>query len=80
MKACSDVLLAYAMDHTFVIYVHTGAVYICTEDVFPNKRLQQMTESFSQDQAHEFTAKYLCDNIYVEHVATIVSILSLIPD
>lgn len=54
----------------------TGAVYICTEDVFPNKRLQQLTESFSQYHAHthpKLTAKYLSDNIYIEHVATIVS-------
>ena len=55
----------------------TGAVYICTEDVFPNKRLQQLTESFGQYHAHthpKLTAKYLSDNIYIEHVATIVSL------
>lgn len=54
----------------------TGAVYICTEDVFPNKRLQQLTESFCQYHTHthpKLTAKYLSDNIYIEHVATIVS-------
>lgn len=58
------------------VYMFTGAVYICTEDVFPNKRLHQLTESFSRyhTQSHpKLTAKYLSDNIYIEHVATIVS-------
>ena len=49
----------------------TGAVYICTEDVFPTKRLQQLIEVFSQK--HRLATQYLSDNIFVEHVATIVS-------
>ena len=49
-----------------------GAVYISTEDVFPTRRLQQLTTSFSQQ--HSLSAKHFSDNIFVEHVATIVSL------
>ena len=53
---------------------HTGAVYICTEDVFPSKRLRQLTEFFVQDHSKlKLTAKNVSDNIFVEHTATIVS-------
>ena len=49
-------------------------MYICTEDVFPSKRLRQLTEFFVQDHSNlKLTAKNVSDNIFVEHVATIVS-------
>ena len=48
-----------------------GAVYLCTEDAFPHKRLQQMTESFASK--HRMAAKNISDSIFVEHAATIVS-------
>ena len=54
--------------------MYAGAVYICTEDVFPTRRLQQLTESFSKEHScNDLTAKHLSDNIFVEHVATVVS-------
>ena len=56
--------------------VSAGAVYICTQDVFPTKRLRQLTQYFSQRHTHShpsLTAQHLSDNIFVEHVATIVS-------
>ena len=51
----------------------TGAVYICTEDAFPNKRLHQLAESFAK-RYHSLglTARQLSDGIFVEHAATIV--------
>lgn len=48
----------------------TGAVYISTEDVFPSKRLHQLTQSFAKGEAS------LTDNIFIEHAADVVSIES----
>ncbi|XP_041468263.1 DNA repair protein XRCC3-like [Lytechinus variegatus] len=47
-----------------------GVVYICTEDVFPSKRLQQLISSFNRKIGPSL-AKQLAvgDRIYVEHVA-----------
>ena len=54
----------------------TGAVYICTEDAFPNKRLRQLAECFSQrHQDLRLGSRQLSDNIFVEHAATTVSIV-----
>ncbi|GFO17153.1 DNA repair protein xrcc3 [Plakobranchus ocellatus] len=42
-----------------------GAVYICTEDVFPSRRLQQLIRFYnSKRRSHKFG-----DNIFIEHVA-----------
>ncbi|XP_071834707.1 DNA repair protein XRCC3-like isoform X1 [Apostichopus japonicus] len=47
-----------------------GAVYVCTEDVFPSKRLQQLIKSFPAQHKLERTKQLaLGENIYVEHVA-----------
>lgn len=47
-----------------------GAVYICTEDVFPSRRLQQMIQCFSRrKKGHKFG-----DNIFIEHVADFESL------
>lgn len=58
----------------------TGAVYICTEDVFPNKRLQQLIEQLPilrSDVPSEVMQKIKFGNrIFVEHAADLVSILS----
>ncbi|RUS70222.1 hypothetical protein EGW08_022015 [Elysia chlorotica] len=41
-----------------------GAVYICTEDVFPSRRLQQLMKFFAKKRkSHRFG-----DNIFIEHV------------
>eukprot|EP00057_Strongylocentrotus_purpuratus_P033203 XP_790563.2 PREDICTED: DNA repair protein XRCC3 [Strongylocentrotus purpuratus] len=47
-----------------------GVVYICTEDVFPSKRLQQLISSFNS-KIGPALAKQLAvgDHIYVEHAA-----------
>ena len=55
-----------------ILFCYSGAMYICTEGAFPNKRLHQMAQHFSQQHAsttrHRFT-----DCIWLEHVADIVS-------
>lgn len=49
-----------------------GAVYVCTEDAFPNKRLLQLSESFAARHSHiGLTTRRITDNIYIEHAATI---------
>ncbi|XP_066468392.1 DNA repair protein XRCC3 [Tiliqua scincoides] len=51
----------------------SGAVYICTEDVFPNKRLQQLIEQqprLRADVPHDVVQKIKFGNgIFVEHAA-----------
>ncbi|KAJ6661919.1 hypothetical protein lerEdw1_013090 [Lerista edwardsae] len=51
----------------------SGAVYICTEDVFPNKRLQQLIEQqpkLRDDVPHDVVQKIKFGNgIFVEHAA-----------
>lgn len=41
-----------------------SAVYICTEDAFPSKRLLQMAEFYEK----EFRSNKWLDNIFIEHV------------
>lgn len=48
-----------------------GAVYVCTEDAFPNKRLHQLVNAFVVKHNH-FTPKMITDAIFIEHSATIV--------
>jgi len=55
----------------FFIFLSLGAVYMCTEDTFPHKRLKQLAEGFARQ--HHKTPQELSDNIFVEHSATIVS-------
>ena len=52
-----------------------GAVYISTEDVFPSKRLHQLTQCFTKSQVlHPSSCKLnLSDNIFIEHAADVVS-------
>ena len=53
-----------------------GAVFICTEDKFPSSRLQQLIQTL-----HKVTEnKYLKfgDNIFIEHIADVVSNISVI--
>ncbi|XP_041351074.1 DNA repair protein XRCC3-like [Gigantopelta aegis] len=50
--------------------VPPGAVYLCTEDVFPNKRLYQLIHHFSNKWASLLQEHgRLGDKIFVEHVA-----------
>ena len=54
-------------DYVVILFFSTGAVYISTEDVFPSKRLHQLTQSFAKGDAS------LTDNIFIEHAADVVS-------
>lgn len=49
-----------------------GAVYISTEDVFPSKRLHQLTHSFAKGEAS------LTDNIFIEHAADVDDLRNII--
>ncbi|KAK3708248.1 hypothetical protein RRG08_023651 [Elysia crispata] len=47
-----------------------GAVYICTEDVFPSRRLQQLIKFFAKNKkSHRYG-----DNIFIEHVGDFESL------
>ena len=48
----------------------SGVVYICTEDVFPSKRLQQLIAAFNKRLGPTLANQLaLGDHIFVEHVA-----------
>lgn len=51
-----------------------GAIYICTEAIFPSKRLQQLIEDSEIAKAYPVTG----DVIFVDHVSTIVITILLI--
>ena len=51
-----------------------GAVYVCTEDAFPTKRLQQLVEVFTARPGCSRTIQQLTDAIFIEHCATTVSL------
>ena len=60
-------------EHLSSTHIYIGAVYICTEDAFPNKRLHQLAEFFAEKhRSLGYTARQLSDGIFVEHAATIV--------
>jgi len=62
---------------TAVVFLIIGAVYICTEDVFPSKRLQQLIgqqHKLRADVPAEIIQKIKFGNsIFVEHAADLVS-------
>ncbi|XP_043372344.1 DNA repair protein XRCC3 isoform X6 [Dermochelys coriacea] len=57
--------------------LESGAVYICTEDVFPNKRLQQLIEQqhkFRVDVPPDIIQKIKFGNsVFIEHAADLVT-------
>ena len=61
--------------------LHVGAVYICTEDAFPNKRLHQLAEEFAKSHySLGYSTRQLSDGIFVEHAATIVRLCVCVCD
>lgn len=60
-----------------------GAIYICTEDVFPSKRLQQLIaqqQRLRTDVPGEVVQKIrFGDHIFIEHAADVVSVLLVGP-
>ena len=47
-----------------------GAAYICTEDVFPNKRLSQMIQYFTTKKEKDIGKSInFDDNIFIEHIS-----------
>ncbi|CAN0398329.1 unnamed protein product [Lampetra fluviatilis] len=59
-----------------------GAVYVCTEDAFPNKRLVQMIQAQAktrEDVPPDVLAKIsFGENIYIEHAADVASLYTCI--
>ncbi|KAM5340003.1 DNA repair protein XRCC3 isoform 2-T2 [Glossophaga mutica] len=57
--------------------LEAGAVYVCTEDAFPNKRLQQLIAlqpRLRTDAPGDLAGKLpFGDRIFIEHVATVVT-------
>lgn len=51
----------------------TGAIYICTEGVFPSRRLQQLIQNSEIAKNHPVNG----DVIFVDHASTIVITFSL---
>ncbi|XP_026464891.1 DNA repair protein XRCC3-like [Ctenocephalides felis] len=63
--------------------LNAGAVYICTEDVFPSKRLQQLFQTFPVSFAKRYRLKtsfttQFADNIYIEHASDAESLVKII--
>ena len=56
------------------VFFISGALYICTEGAFPNRRLHQMAQHFSQLYG-SVLKHHVMDHIFVEHVADFVSVL-----
>lgn len=76
----TNVCLTALLNH--ILYGHlTGAVYICTEDSFPIKRLQQLITQQPQlrpdlPQAL-IRSRRFSDNIYIEHAADLVRLANI---
>jgi len=51
----------------------SGAVYICTEDAFPSRRLQELFCSFPPTFSTAQTGINFGDNIFIEHIGDVVS-------
>eukprot|EP00036_Acanthoecidae_sp_10tr_P019492 CAMPEP_0206298260 /NCGR_PEP_ID=MMETSP0106_2-20121207/6598_1 /ASSEMBLY_ACC=CAM_ASM_000206 /TAXON_ID=81532 /ORGANISM="Acanthoeca-like sp., Strain 10tr" /LENGTH=333 /DNA_ID=CAMNT_0053728955 /DNA_START=44 /DNA_END=1045 /DNA_ORIENTATION=+ len=54
-----------------------GAVFICTEDAFPNKRMAQLAETCG-GRWPALAASAVGDRVYVEHCGTVAGLLSLL--
>ena len=55
-----------------------GAVYICTEDKFPAKRLEQMKPHFKQQYLEFLGNTNVGDNIYVKHVIDVNGLFDIL--
>lgn len=53
------------------LLMSAGAIYICTEALFPSRRLQQLIENSEIAKTHSANG----DIVYVDHVSTIVIII-----
>jgi DNA-repair protein XRCC3 len=55
-----------------------GAVYICTEDKFPAKRLEQMKPQFKQQYREFLRDTNVGDNIFVKHVVDVKGLIDIL--
>ena len=51
----------------------SGALYISTEDVFPNKRLVQLANNYVSQHYDKLAYRKPTDHVYVEHASEVVS-------
>ncbi|XP_061785869.1 DNA repair protein XRCC3 isoform X1 [Nerophis lumbriciformis] len=60
--------------------LNSGAVFVCAEDAFPSRRLQQLIReqsSFRPDvPSHVTNSLHFSDNVYVEHAADLMALHS----
>ena len=62
---------------------NVASVYVCTEDAFPTKRLQQMTYQFVTSRGVPDVKKemqLLTDNIFIEHASDLDDLWALVSD
>lgn len=50
---------------------YAGAIYVCTEDAFPSRRLKQMIDVLHRTRPY-LVNSVLMDNVYIEHSADVV--------
>lgn len=66
------------LDAAFTACLSAGAVYVCTEDSFPSRRLQQLIREQSclkSDVPPSLIRRLqFSDRIYIEHAADLVSV------
>ena len=55
-----------------------GAVYICTEDKFPDRRLEQMKPQFKQKYKKYLKDTNVGDNIYINHIADVKELIDIL--
>jgi len=67
-------LSCVAVSTCILINFHvSGAVYICTEDAFPSRRLQELFCSFPPTFSAAQIGINFGDNIFIEHIGDVVS-------
>ncbi|XP_077990024.1 DNA repair protein XRCC3-like [Glandiceps talaboti] len=68
-QLCMQLCLTAQLPHQ-LNGLDAGVAYICTEDVFPNKRLYQMIQNFQQRLDPDVVRQLsLGDHIYIEHAS-----------
>ena len=69
-----DLLLQDAFAHCTLNWSVAACAYICTEDVFPHRRLMQLAKGFAEEhKCLGHSAKSYTDKVMLAHCATVVS-------
>ena len=73
LQLCLTVQLPYNLGGR-----ESAAVYICTEDKFPDRRLEQMTPHFKQKYKQVLGDVNIGDHIYIQHVADVKELIDIL--